>query len=255
MNADASPFRYSIDASDLLRIVTDIDDAEEDLLAIYHSHTRSPAFPSRTDVDLAFWPDAAYLIVSLASDPPDLRAFTIRDGRIAKRELGSRELVGQQVHQQLILPRAVRRAPRPAQHAGRLEPDLRVGADRALVGGGRVDHEAVVVLVPHELGGEEPDDLRADAAALQVRRDVEVHPGVPERRLLLRYHCIAPITVPRARSRACAPALAQVGFQLSLREEAPPALDGWLAADQFERRESALDGRTDEDADATQRNH
>ena len=72
---------------DLLRIVTDIDDAEEDLLAIYHSHTRSPAFPSRTDVELAFWPDAAYLIVSLASDPPDLKAFTIRDGRIAKREL------------------------------------------------------------------------------------------------------------------------------------------------------------------------
>ena len=88
LNADASPFRYSIDAADLLRIVTDIDDAEEDLLAIYHSHTRSPAFPSRTDVELAFWPDAAYLIVSLASDPPDLKAFTIRDGRIAKRELG-----------------------------------------------------------------------------------------------------------------------------------------------------------------------
>jgi proteasome lid subunit RPN8/RPN11 len=87
VNADASPFRYSIDAQDLLRIVTDIDDAKEDLLAIYHSHTRSPAFPSRTDVDLAFWPDAAYLIVSLASDPPDLKAFTIRDGRIAKRDL------------------------------------------------------------------------------------------------------------------------------------------------------------------------
>ncbi len=86
-NADASPFRYSIDAQDLLRIVTDIDDAEEDLVAIYHSHTRSPAFPSRTDVELAFWPDAAYLIVSLEREPPVLMAFTIRDGRIAKREL------------------------------------------------------------------------------------------------------------------------------------------------------------------------
>jgi proteasome lid subunit RPN8/RPN11 len=87
VNGDASPFRYSIDSQDLLRIVTDIEDAEEDLVAIYHSHTRSPAFPSRTDVELAFWPDAAYLIVSLASDPPDLKAFTIRDGRIARREL------------------------------------------------------------------------------------------------------------------------------------------------------------------------
>jgi proteasome lid subunit RPN8/RPN11 len=87
VNGDKSPFRYSIDAQDLLRIVTDIDDAGEELLAIYHSHTRSPAFPSRTDVDLAFWPDAAYLIVSLAGDPADLKAFTIREGRIARRQL------------------------------------------------------------------------------------------------------------------------------------------------------------------------
>ena len=54
-------------SQDLLRIVTDIEDAERGPLAIYHSHTRSPAFPSRTDVELAFWPDAAYLIVSLAT--------------------------------------------------------------------------------------------------------------------------------------------------------------------------------------------
>ena len=87
VNGDASPFRYSIDSQDLLRIVTDIDDAGEDLLAIYHSHTQSPAFPSRTDVELALWPDAAYLIVSLKGAEPDLQAFTIRDGRIAKREL------------------------------------------------------------------------------------------------------------------------------------------------------------------------
>ena len=87
INGDPSPFRYSIDAQDLLRIVTAIDDADEDVLAIYHSHTRSPAFPSRTDVELAFWPDAAYLIVSLASDPPDLKAYSIVDGRIGRREL------------------------------------------------------------------------------------------------------------------------------------------------------------------------
>ena len=87
VNGDASPYRYSIESQDLLRIVTDIDDAGEDLLAIYHSHTRSPAFPSRTDVDLALWPDAAYLIVSLKDAEPDLKAFTIREGRIARREL------------------------------------------------------------------------------------------------------------------------------------------------------------------------
>ena len=87
VNADASPYRYSVDPQDLLRIMTEIDDADEDLVAIYHSHTRSPAFPSRTDLELAFWPDAAYLIVSLAGSTPDLKAFTIRDGRIAPRSL------------------------------------------------------------------------------------------------------------------------------------------------------------------------
>ena len=87
VNGDASPFRYAIDAQDLLRIITAIDDAGEDVLAIYHSHTRSPAFPSRTDVELAFWPDAAYLIVSLATDPPDMKAFSIVEGRIARRDL------------------------------------------------------------------------------------------------------------------------------------------------------------------------
>ena len=87
VNGDPSPFRYSIESRDLLRIVTEIDDAGDDVLAIYHSHTMSPAFPSRTDVDLAFWPDAAYLIVSLAAAEPDLKAFSIVDGRIARRPL------------------------------------------------------------------------------------------------------------------------------------------------------------------------
>ena len=86
-NADASPYRYTIDPADLLRIVTEIEDGGDDVVAIYHSHTRSPAFPSRTDVELAFWPDAAYLIVSLEADTPDLKAFAIRDGRIARRDL------------------------------------------------------------------------------------------------------------------------------------------------------------------------
>lgn len=87
-NAEASPLRYSLHPQDQLRIMNEIEAAGEELGAIYHSHTKSPPYPSQTDVNLAFYPDAAYLIVSVV-DPehPELRAFTIRDGEIDEREL------------------------------------------------------------------------------------------------------------------------------------------------------------------------
>ncbi len=87
VNGKASPFFYDIDAQDLLRIVLEIEDADDDIVAIYHSHVESPAFPSRTDVELAAWPDAAYMIVSLGAEPPEVKAFAIRDGKIARREI------------------------------------------------------------------------------------------------------------------------------------------------------------------------
>jgi proteasome lid subunit RPN8/RPN11 len=87
-NAEASPLRYSIDAKEQFRLMRAIEDAGEELAAIYHSHTKSPAYPSQTDVNLAGWPDAIYLIVSLADhDTPDLKGFLIRDGKIAEAEL------------------------------------------------------------------------------------------------------------------------------------------------------------------------
>jgi proteasome lid subunit RPN8/RPN11 len=87
-NAEASPFRYSLDPREQYRITMEIEDRGQDLGAIYHSHTKSPAYPSQTDVNLAFYPDALYLIVSLA-DPgePDLKAFRIVDGKIDEAEL------------------------------------------------------------------------------------------------------------------------------------------------------------------------
>jgi proteasome lid subunit RPN8/RPN11 len=80
-NADASPYRYSVDADDLLRIALAIDRADDDVAAIYHSHTMSRATPSRTDMELATWPEAAYIIVSLASDPPDIRAWRLAEDK------------------------------------------------------------------------------------------------------------------------------------------------------------------------------
>ena len=80
-NADASPYRYSVHAEDLLRIALRIDESGDDVAAIYHSHTMSPASPSRTDMELATWPEAAYLIVSLKSDPPEIRAWRLAEGK------------------------------------------------------------------------------------------------------------------------------------------------------------------------------
>jgi proteasome lid subunit RPN8/RPN11 len=80
-NTESSPFMYVMDPREQLRIMDEIEDSGEDLLAIYHSHTRSAAYPSRTDVELAFFPDTLYLIVSIADrDAPQLRAFRIRRG-------------------------------------------------------------------------------------------------------------------------------------------------------------------------------
>jgi proteasome lid subunit RPN8/RPN11 len=87
-NAEASPLRYSIDAGEQFRLMRTIEDAGEDLVAIYHSHTRSPAYPSQTDVNLAGWPDAVHLIASLADpDAPEVKGFWIRDGEIEEAEL------------------------------------------------------------------------------------------------------------------------------------------------------------------------
>ena len=76
-NAEPSPYYYRISPRDALRVL-DIEDAG-DGIAIYHSHTTSPASPSRTDIDLArvSWPDAVYLIVSLAQGDPQITAWKL----------------------------------------------------------------------------------------------------------------------------------------------------------------------------------
>jgi proteasome lid subunit RPN8/RPN11 len=86
-NAAASPLRYEIDGAEQYRIQMAIDDAGHDLGAIYHSHTRSAPIPSQTDINLAFYPDALYVIVGLANGDPEVRAYEIRDGQVAEAEL------------------------------------------------------------------------------------------------------------------------------------------------------------------------
>jgi proteasome lid subunit RPN8/RPN11 len=88
VNAEASPYRYEVESNDLYRFHKEIEDSGWDVLAIYHSHIEAEAYPSPTDVRLAAWPEAYYLIVSLADQvSPVLRAFRIRDGQVSEEEL------------------------------------------------------------------------------------------------------------------------------------------------------------------------
>lgn len=88
INAEASPYRYSVEPKDLLRIFRQCEDNDWSFLAIYHSHTASQAYPSPTDVRLAFWPEAYYVLVSLADkDKPVVRAFRILDGQVTEEPI------------------------------------------------------------------------------------------------------------------------------------------------------------------------
>jgi proteasome lid subunit RPN8/RPN11 len=86
-NAAASPLRYEIDGPEQYRIQMAIDDDDLELGAIYHSHTRSEPVPSQTDINLAFYPDTLYVIVGLAGEQPDVRAYEIRDGQVTEARL------------------------------------------------------------------------------------------------------------------------------------------------------------------------
>jgi [CysO sulfur-carrier protein]-S-L-cysteine hydrolase len=88
-NAAASPLRYEMDPQGQYDALKSIEDGGGELLAIYHSHTKSAAYPSQTDVNQAVaWPDQVYLIVSLA-DPerPEVKAYLLKDLKIADVEL------------------------------------------------------------------------------------------------------------------------------------------------------------------------
>jgi proteasome lid subunit RPN8/RPN11 len=97
-NAEASPFRYSIDPRDLLKAEQEADDNGWEVLVIYHSHVASDAYPSPTDVRLAQWPgsdppedlypNAYYVLVSLKDrDNPVVRAYRIHAGEVTEEPL------------------------------------------------------------------------------------------------------------------------------------------------------------------------
>jgi proteasome lid subunit RPN8/RPN11 len=89
-NEFASPLRYKIHTGDQLRIQEkEMRGAGEDVVGIYHSHTRSAAYPSQTDLNEAVaWPEPMYIIVSLQNaDVPVVKGFWLRDNKIVDAEI------------------------------------------------------------------------------------------------------------------------------------------------------------------------
>ncbi len=84
-NAARSPTFYEMDPLEQLRAFRSLEDAGEDLLVIYHSHTATEAYPSRTDVSIAGYPEAHYVLVSTREpDTEEFRSYRIVDGVVTE---------------------------------------------------------------------------------------------------------------------------------------------------------------------------
>ena len=85
LNAARSPTFYEFDSGDLLRLYREMDDRDEEPVVIYHSHTATEAYPSRTDIGLASEPGAHYVLVSTrAEDSVEFRSYRIVDGEVTE---------------------------------------------------------------------------------------------------------------------------------------------------------------------------
>ena len=85
--AELNGVRYEIDGKEFLRVNREIDEADLELLGIYHSHPFTRAYPSVTDVGQA-WEGLVYVIVSLTDFlAPDVKAFTVVDGQITEESI------------------------------------------------------------------------------------------------------------------------------------------------------------------------
>lgn len=92
VNAARSPTFYEFDSGDLLRLYREMDDRDEVPSVIYHSHTATEAYPSRTDIAYASEPEAHYVLISTretgtAEGPYELRSFQIVDGVVTEEEV------------------------------------------------------------------------------------------------------------------------------------------------------------------------
>ncbi|HLX51119.1 MAG TPA: M67 family metallopeptidase [Streptosporangiaceae bacterium] len=88
MNAERSPTFYRFDSLEQLQVWREMDDRDEDPVVIYHSHTATEAYPSRTDISYASEPGAHYVLVSTRdSERTEFRSFRIRDDAVTEEEV------------------------------------------------------------------------------------------------------------------------------------------------------------------------
>jgi len=86
-NIEESPISYVMDSKEQFTVMKRIEKEDLEMVAIYHSHPDLDAYPSQRDIELAFYPDSIYVIVSLAAQEPKIRAFTIRDEKVTEVEM------------------------------------------------------------------------------------------------------------------------------------------------------------------------
>jgi [CysO sulfur-carrier protein]-S-L-cysteine hydrolase len=88
LNAERSPTFYRFDSQEQLRVWRDMDDRDEEPVVIYHSHTATEAYPSRTDISYAGEPGAHYVVVSTREvERPEFRSFRIVDGAVTEEDV------------------------------------------------------------------------------------------------------------------------------------------------------------------------
>lgn len=85
VNAARSMTFYEFDSAEYLRVWREMDERDEEPVVIYHSHTATEAYPSRTDISYAGWPQAHYLLVS-TRDPEltEIRSYRIADSTVTE---------------------------------------------------------------------------------------------------------------------------------------------------------------------------
>jgi proteasome lid subunit RPN8/RPN11 len=88
LNAERSPTFYRFDSSEQLRLYRELDEREEEIVVVYHSHTGTEAYPSRTDIAYAGEPQAHYVLVSTRdADSAEFRSYRIIDGEVTEEEV------------------------------------------------------------------------------------------------------------------------------------------------------------------------